>query len=78
MEQLKDYVFRTRHVEVFQKKKFWINPEVSGPGLACWWIDEGEMPTLSDSAKRLRLIRDRGPTADAFCFSSEAGGRPGT
>ena len=65
VEDLRHYVFRTRHAEMVRDRHAWIEP-ATRPALALWWIPTGERPTIEASAGRLRLVERLGPTPFAF------------
>lgn len=67
VEALKDYVYRNLHGQVFRDRKQWFD-ELDGPAMALWWIRAGERPTLADAKRRLELLAQQGPTAEAFTF----------
>jgi hypothetical protein len=31
-----------------------------------WWVAEGHAPTVDEAKERLDMLRERGPTPDAF------------
>jgi len=33
-----------------------------------WWVPEGHIPTLSEGAMKLKMLRENGPSAEAFGF----------
>jgi Domain of unknown function (DUF3291) len=66
-ELLFDFVYRTRHTAVMNKRRQWFaKPE--GPYMVLWWIAAGKLPTIEEASERLaRLTRD-GPSPAAFTF----------
>ena len=36
--------------------------------LALWWLPAGELPGVPEAERRLRLLEERGPSAEAFTF----------
>lgn len=67
VEDLRHYVFKTAHAEMLRNKSQWIE-HFGRAHLALWWIPAGTIPTIAESAERLRSIFDRGTTAYAFTF----------
>jgi hypothetical protein len=67
IEALKDYAFKTQHAEMLKDKGSWIE-HFERPHLALWWIPAGHVPTIAESAERLRSLDERGPTEFAFTF----------
>jgi hypothetical protein len=64
---LRDFVYATRHLEVLRHRRAWFH-RMPDPYLALWWVPAGTIPTVAQARDRLRLLADRGPTADAFSF----------
>lgn len=65
VEDLSNYTFLSTHAELLNDRHLWID-RIAGASVALWWIPEGHRPTIAESAERLRWVRDRGPTPDAF------------
>jgi len=72
LDELRDFVYRTRHVDVLRRRREWFEKLVEAH-LALWWIPAGTLPTPSDAEVRLRLLRERGPTPEAFTFRTPFG-----
>jgi len=36
--------------------------------MVLWWVPAGHQPTVAEAVARLKLLRERGPTAEAFTF----------
>ncbi len=67
MESLRDYVYRGDHVEMVKRRHEWADAFES-TYLVLWWIDADHRPTLTEGDERLRMLRDDGPSPDAFTF----------
>jgi hypothetical protein len=65
VEDLSNYTFLSAHAELLNDRHLWVD-RIAGASAALWWIPEGDRPTIAESAERLRWVRDRGPTPDAF------------
>jgi hypothetical protein len=65
VEDLRHYVYRTRHAEMVRDRRTWIAPSTHA-SLALWWIPRGERPTIDVSATRLRMVQRFGPSPLAF------------
>jgi hypothetical protein len=63
--QLADYVFASRHAEVLRRRREWFE-KMAEAHLALWWIPAGTIPTVEEAERRLALLRERGPSPDAF------------
>ena len=67
VESLADYVYSSAHVEIMRRRQEWFErmPEAY---LVLWWVREGHRPAIPEAIARLELLRDHGPTAEAFTF----------
>jgi len=68
IESLKHFVYQTAHKELIKGKKDWFKkmPEMHQ---VMWWIKAGHTPNLTEAKQKLDLVRERGPTPEAFYFS---------
>jgi Domain of unknown function (DUF3291) len=67
LDALQQFVYKTVHVGPLRDRKQWFEP-IDEPILALWWIPAGHVPTVAEAQDRLRLLKERGPSADAFTF----------
>jgi hypothetical protein len=67
LEALHHYVYRSDHVGPLRNRREWFEP-MAGPILVLWWIRAGHIPTIDEAKERLRILRERGPSQDAFTF----------
>jgi hypothetical protein len=68
LDTLRDYVYKTAHVEYLRRRREWFEKAVE-MHLALWWIPAGEVPSIEDGLRRIAVIREHGPTAQAFTFA---------
>lgn len=68
-EQLKQYVYRSVHVEVMRERKTWFE-RFGDVYTALWWIEPGHIPTVAEARERLQYLRDNGESEFAFSFAS--------
>jgi len=66
-ECLRDYAFRSQHVEIMRKRKQWFAKFV-GAYTALWWIPAGAIPTVEEAKARLEYLRMHGESPYAFSF----------
>ncbi len=66
-DALQQFVYRSGHVQPLRDRKQWFEP-IEGPILVLWWIPVGHIPTVEEAQERLQLLKDRGPSAEAFTF----------
>ena len=62
---LADYVFASRHSEVLRRRREWFE-KMETAHLALWWIRAGTIPSVGDAERPLGLLRERGPSPEAF------------
>jgi hypothetical protein len=67
VDMLKDYVYRTAHVELLRHRDEWFE-RFSGAYLALWWTPAGHVPGIDEAKKRLAHLEAHGPTEFAFTF----------
>jgi hypothetical protein len=65
VEALRAFVFRTGHADYLRNRSAWFARLAEAP-TALWWIRAGSTPTVDEAKVRLELLRERGPTAEAF------------
>jgi len=69
LEHLKDYVYRSAHVEVLRNRQEWFS-KFEASYLALWWVPAGHRPSIDEAKKRLAHLDDNGPTPFAFTFKA--------
>jgi GNAT superfamily N-acetyltransferase len=67
VETLKDYVYRSGHVEFFRRRAEWF--ETDAKRVALWHVRAGEIPELDEAVRRVEFLERNGPTAYAFGFA---------
>src|SRR5215204_921116 len=67
VDALKDYVYRSRHGEIYSTRKKSFEPSAKSPH-ALWWIPAGEIPTVEVGLRRLERLRNDGPSPAVFTF----------
>ncbi|HTU66304.1 MAG TPA: DUF3291 domain-containing protein [Steroidobacteraceae bacterium] len=66
VENLRNYVYKTVHVEILKRKREWFH-RMTMPHVL-WWVPAGYIPTVAEAVAKLELLRTKGPSADAFHF----------
>lgn len=65
VEALRDYVYRSDHLEFLRRRSDWFE-RPSEDMVVAWWIPAGHLPSVDEALDRLRLLREHGPTPRAF------------
>ena len=68
-ETLKEYVYKSRHVDFVRRRKAWFEKFV-GMHYALWWVPEGYIPDVSEAKERLEHRELYGDTEEAFSFQN--------
>ncbi|MCP2327574.1 hypothetical protein HDA40_006081 [Hamadaea flava] len=66
-DDLWNYVYRSRHLGVLQRRREWFTKAVEVYSVM-WWIPEGHLPTAAEGMARLDLLREKGAGPEAFTF----------
>ncbi len=70
IEALSDFVYHSQHIELLRARRDWFH-KLDQPSQAMWWLPVGSIPTVDEAKERLSMIRQLGPTKDAFNFSGK-------
>ena len=68
VEALRHYAFGTAHAEMLRQKHEWIE-HFDRAHLALWWIPDGHLPSIAESAERLRSVQENGARPSAFTWA---------
>lgn len=66
-EALKNFVYRSDHVNIYLKRADWFVPHESAY-MAMWWIPAGHIPDVAEAKKRLDYLNVHGESEYAFTF----------
>jgi len=67
VDALKHYVYQTAHAQIMRRRREWFQ-RMAEAYMVLWWVPAGHQPTVAEAIARLKLLRERGPTAEAFTF----------
>ena len=68
IDVLKQYVYRSAHVELIQDRDAWFH-KIQSAHQALWWIPCGHQPTPEEGKEKLQYLNSHGPTHAAFTFA---------
>ena len=68
-EDLRHFMFGTDHRLIMPRGRDWFVP-LNQPKVACWWIEEGSIPTLQEGRKRLEHLQQSGNSEYAFGYQN--------
>jgi len=66
-DSLFDYVYKSKHLEVFKRKSEWFE-RMPERHMALWYVPEGHIPSVNESLERLLHLRTNGESLHAFTF----------
>lgn len=67
LASLSDFVYRSEaHKNIMRRRREWF--EKMELYLVLWWVEVGHEPDVAEGKERLRLLREHGPTVNAFTF----------
>ncbi|MBV1850742.1 DUF3291 domain-containing protein [Catellatospora tritici] len=66
-DDLWNYVYRTRHLAVLQRRREWFQRSLEVSSVM-WWIPEQHLPTADEGMVRLSRLREQGAGPEAFTF----------
>lgn len=69
IEALRHFVYRSAHSGIMRRRTEWFEP-LGTAHQALWWVEAEQMPTESEGMARLALLREHGPTREAFTFAT--------
>jgi len=65
-ETLFDFVYKTMHTKVMARRREWF--EKLEVFQVLFWVPAGHRPTVAEAMARLGMLRERGPSPEAFTF----------
>ena len=65
-DALAAFVYRTAHRDVMRRRAEWF--EKMELFMCLWWVPIGHQPTPQEAIERLEILRQRGPSPEAFTF----------
>lgn len=68
LEALKNYVYKSIHVELIRHRSAWFNKLVTAHQVL-WWVPVGHIPTVEEAKAKLQYLEDNGPSEQAFTFA---------
>ena len=67
VDDLKEYVYRSEHVDFFRRRAEWF--ETDAKRVALWHVAPGETPELDDAVRRVEFQDRHGPSPYSFGFA---------
>ena len=68
VESLKNYVYRSAHVDLIRDRDAWFS-KIKSVHQTLWWVPAGHIPSVTEGKERLSLLQERGPNREAFTFA---------
>jgi hypothetical protein len=67
VESLNRYVYESAHVDIMRRRKEWFE-RMREAYVVLWWVRKGHRPGIAEAIAKLQLLREKGPTEEAFTF----------
>lgn len=67
VESLRQYTYKTVHVEYVRRRKQWFE-KLEQPIYVLWWLPAGQIPTVAEGKARLDHLIKHGESSTAFTF----------
>ena len=67
IDSLRKFVYTAMHAEFMRRRREWFE-RMSEAFMVLWWVPRGHIPSIDEAMVRLEMLRQNGPTADAFTF----------
>lgn len=67
VESLQKFVYESTHIDIMRRRRDWFE-KMRDNYMVLWWIPEGHIPSLTEAEEKLELLKENGPTPDAFSF----------
>lgn len=67
LNSLRTYVYRTEHASMVKRRNEWAD-SLESVHIVLWWVPAGHRPGITEADQKLTLLRENGPTAEAFTF----------
>ena len=67
IESLQSFVYKSYHAQVMTRRKEWFE-RMADAYFVLWWVPQGILPSFTEAAERLAVLRAKGPTPAAFTF----------
>jgi len=68
IESLKNYVYKSMHVELIRDRDAWFN-KITKIHQALWWIPKDHIPSVEEGKEKLNHLQQHGPGEGAFTFA---------
>ena len=67
VEDLKQFVYQSQHVELIRDRASWFDKMDRGHQVL-WWVKAGHIPSIEQAKQKLEYLEKHGPSAQAFVF----------
>lgn len=67
LEDLRQFVFDSAHADIMKRRGEWFE-RMTDAYMVLWWVPAGHIPSEQEAGERLALLREHGPTPEAFNF----------
>ena len=69
LDSLRSFVFESDHIRVMRERAGWFD-RMEEASMVLWWVPPGHIPSVDEAKKHLEILREIGPSAEAFTFTN--------
>ncbi len=68
VESLKNFVYRSNHVDLIRDRDAWFD-KIKSAHQVLWWVPVSHIPSVNEGKEKLFALHEQGPTSNAFTFA---------
>ncbi len=70
IEDLTEFTYKSPHLAIYKRRKEWFT-KMDSPHMVCWYVEEGNIPSLEEARARIKHLQSHGETPYAFTFRKQ-------
>ena len=70
IEDLTEFTYKSPHLAIYKRRKEWF-AKMDSPHMVCWYVEEGNIPSLEEARARIKHLQTHGETPHAFTFRKQ-------
>lgn len=65
---LNAFAYKSDHAQIMRRRREWFE-RLGKAYMVLWWVPKGHRPTTAEAGAKLELLREKGPSPEAFTFA---------
>ena len=70
IEDLTEFTYKSPHLAIYKRRKEWF-AKMDSPHMVCWYVEDGNIPSLEEARARIKHLQSHGETPYAFTFRKQ-------